>query len=185
MRIKSIVDIEAGRSKCDSPIEADYLSACLFVLRDLHVLGWVLEMQHPVDPYRLDFAFLHPEGHKLCVELDGHDFHERTPEQAGFDRKRDRFLTLQGWRVIRFTGTEVHRDAEACVKETLLHLKNEKPPLLETKALAVQIARALIRLTKMTADRREKLNRENERLRLEREEYSRVYLRYMSNGGKL
>ena len=43
--------------------------------------------------------------------------HERTKKQAAHDRKRDR--TLTGWTVLRFTGSEIHRDGLACVAELL------------------------------------------------------------------
>lgn len=43
----------------------------------------------------------------IAVELDGHDFHERTKQQASRDKKRDRSLLSKGWSVIRFTGSDV------------------------------------------------------------------------------
>ena len=55
----------------------------------------------------------------FAVEIDGHSFHDRTRDQAEHDRSRDRFLMKMGWRVIRFTASEVFRDAAGCVKETL------------------------------------------------------------------
>lgn len=33
------------------------------------------------------------------------------------DKSRDRRLTAAGWRVMRFTGSEVYRDAAACVAQ--------------------------------------------------------------------
>src|SRR2546423_1858315 len=47
---------------------------------------------------------------RLVVELDGHDFHERTKEQAGRDKSGDRRLTALGFTVFRFTGSEVHAE---------------------------------------------------------------------------
>lgn len=76
-------------------------------------------------PYKPDFE-LYRFGHvgpdyeeTLIVELDGHQFHEKTPEQAEHDRKRDRWFAARGLRVIRFTGREVWRDATACATEAL------------------------------------------------------------------
>jgi very-short-patch-repair endonuclease len=54
---------------------------------------------------------------KVDVEVDGHEWHERTKEQAARDRGRDRALALDGWIVVRFTGAEVHCNAAACAKE--------------------------------------------------------------------
>lgn len=53
----------------------------------------------------------------LVVELDGHDFHERTKTQAQRDRSRDRAAVAEGFRVVRFTGSEIHRDTAKCVLE--------------------------------------------------------------------
>jgi very-short-patch-repair endonuclease len=54
---------------------------------------------------------------QLIVECDGHDFHERTKEQARKDRSRDRGGQLAGIPVFRFTGSELWRDALACAEQ--------------------------------------------------------------------
>lgn len=65
---------------------------------------------------RIDIVLL-AGADKYAVELDGHDFHERTKEQAARDKSRDRDLTLLGWRVLRFTGSDVWRDPAAVVAQ--------------------------------------------------------------------
>ena len=70
----------------------------------------------------IDFAFF-ANTKRVSVELDGHEFHERTKEQATKDRSRDRQLTLTGWTVLRFTGQEIFRDPDACVAQTLAALR--------------------------------------------------------------
>ena len=52
---------------------------------------------------------------KIGVECDGHDFHEKTKEQAARDKKRDRDLQALGYRVLRFSGSEIYRDVNACI----------------------------------------------------------------------
>lgn len=71
------------------------------------------------DKYRSDFTLLNLryEKCKVWVELDGHDFHERTPEQAERDKSRDRDLVFEGWTVMRFTGREVVRSPTSVVGE--------------------------------------------------------------------
>lgn len=66
--------------------------------------------------YRLDMALFAGED-KFAVEYDGHDFHEKTKEQARKDKARDRALTLAGWRVLRFTGSEVFASPEGVVEQ--------------------------------------------------------------------
>lgn len=56
---------------------------------------------------------------KLIVECDGHDFHERTKQQAARDKGRDRFLQSLGYPVFRFTGSEIFRDSLASAAEVL------------------------------------------------------------------
>jgi hypothetical protein len=63
----------------------------------------------------VDFAVFIPslsvDRPVVVVECDGHDFHERTVEQASRDRKRDRELQRLDIPVFRFTGTDVVRDS--------------------------------------------------------------------------
>lgn len=70
--------------------------------------------------YRLDFALVPQDTHRcplFAIELDGHDFHERTKEQAARDRSRDRALAKAGWQVLRFTGSELWKDPRKCARD--------------------------------------------------------------------
>lgn len=65
--------------------------------------------------YRLDFGLFWPRSDgkgyiKLAVECDGHDYHEKTKEQARRDKEKDRYLKSHGWEVVRFTGSEIYED---------------------------------------------------------------------------
>lgn len=53
----------------------------------------------------------------VVIECDGHDFHERTKEQAAGDRSRDRAFAKANITVLRFTGSEIFKDAEACARD--------------------------------------------------------------------
>ncbi len=66
--------------------------------------------QHPLGRYVLDF---YCPAARLVVEVDGQSHGMgRRPEQ---DAVRDRWLTEQGLRVVRFDATDVLRDLEAVV----------------------------------------------------------------------
>lgn len=97
-----------------------------------HHADGLMALQPPMDfgarRVRLDFAFVSDRFHRVAVELDGHDFHERTKEQAARDRSRDRLLTIDGWTVLRFTGSEVDRDVARCWSEVLSVLRTEGRP---------------------------------------------------------
>ena len=79
--------------------------------------------QCQIGSHRVDFAFVSrfgPPGqplHLLAVECDGHDFHERTKEQAQRDKSRDRDIAALGVHVIRFTGSEIWRDPRKCAAD--------------------------------------------------------------------
>lgn len=83
------------------------------VARETHY--WRINTQVKIHDYRVDFTVSSADTKKvLVIECDGHDYHERTKEQAARDRKRDRTLTSLGYCVIRFTGSEIWRDPWQC-----------------------------------------------------------------------
>ena len=80
--------------------------------------------------YRIDFVVspfdtdLHYEGTllgvnfpMLAIELDGHEFHERTKEQAIQRNQRDRDLQEIGFKLFHVSGSELYRDPPAVVGE--------------------------------------------------------------------
>jgi very-short-patch-repair endonuclease len=84
------------------------------------------EQQVLIGNWRVDFvlhAYVYrpdlknPTWRHLIVECDGHDFHERTKEQAARDRSRDRVCVLNGIRVFRFTGSEIWNDPLGCARQ--------------------------------------------------------------------
>lgn len=86
--------------------------------------GWQVD----IDGWRVDYLFqvLSDAGvtSKLIVECDGHDFHERTKEQAQRDRERDRRMQENGYTIFRFTGSELHRNAFGCARQVLRWAEN-------------------------------------------------------------
>jgi very-short-patch-repair endonuclease len=63
--------------------------------------------QHQIGPYIVDFCCTEA---RLVVELDG-GYHD-TPEQIALDVIRDAALQDFGFRVLRFTNTEVEEDLD-------------------------------------------------------------------------
>lgn len=57
---------------------------------------------------------------RYAIEIDGFEWHDKTPEQAERDKKREREIQLAGYTVIRFAAREVIRDPMACVCEVRL-----------------------------------------------------------------
>lgn len=85
----------------------------------------LLEYQKNELSWRADFVLSVPSlsSRKMIVECDGHQFHERTKEQAVRDRSRDREAQAAGYSILRFTGSELYRDPLKCVREVLDVLK--------------------------------------------------------------
>lgn len=92
----------------------------------LHVTPQMEIGQHRVD-FALELTFTHPlhemadlfgtdnpkylpeqVSDKLVIECDGHEFHDKTRDQAKRDKSRDRNLLQLGYPVMRFTGSEIH-----------------------------------------------------------------------------
>lgn len=128
--------LEVCSQQCESEIERRLLPALIFMRPKSFHLGYGgsfgpadvnVRPQRRIGPFRVDFAVTAarnwdkrwPQGKvvRLVVECDGHDFHERTKEQARRDRRRDRMLMLGGWKVVRFTGSEIWADAVGCAQQ--------------------------------------------------------------------
>jgi very-short-patch-repair endonuclease len=82
--------------------------------------------QYKIGQYRVDFYLEYidrftSQTKKLIIECDGHDFHEKTKEQAQKDKSIDRML-LKHSPVMRFTGSEIHKDAHDCAYQAIDYL---------------------------------------------------------------
>lgn len=61
--------------------------------------------------YYVDFVLLCDfDKSALFIELDGHEFHEKTKYQAKKDKKRDRQLQQAGNSIYHYTGSEVYNN---------------------------------------------------------------------------
>lgn len=125
----------------DSPLEAVFDMWWLTAQR-LGRIGEEVDNtpQHRVvargNNYRVDFLlepdydlkiWLDRRGYSwpnIAVELDGHDYHERTREQVIQRNQRDRDLQADGWTVLHFSGSELVRDPLACVVEAYHQASN-------------------------------------------------------------
>lgn len=85
--------------------------------------GILIFPQMPIGKYRADFlvSVRHYEGGEVIgvIECDGHDFHERSKEQARHDKQRDRYFQSLGLIVLRYTGSEIFRDPLMCAAGAL------------------------------------------------------------------
>jgi len=89
-----------------------------------------LYTQAHVGEYRVDFLIgVHFPERKIdfgvVIECDGHEFHERTKEQAERDRSRDRDLQAKGFAIFRYTGSEIWADPNVCASEVFTFVYNK------------------------------------------------------------
>ena len=136
-KLLAVVDASANRLEM-SPIERRFIAVfyVVAILRNVVTLYGKGDLnpetmrkevlyvtpQKEIRKYRLDFEMamlVGAEMHKLAVECDGHEFHERTKDQAARDRLRDRDLQRDGYTVFRFTGSEIFKDPIVCADECL------------------------------------------------------------------
>lgn len=124
---------ERRLGRTDSPIEGEFLDSFCALSGEYGFLvakrsgaregtilvrpqAWVAER------YRADFLIAYHffgSDFQAVIECDGHDFHERTKEQARRDKKRDRDLQKLGYEVFRFTGSEIRRDPRTAAYDVL------------------------------------------------------------------
>lgn len=146
-RIDTQIGVIATRdyfNQCESPIERALLAAF-----EVHGILWsyhpivglptpeqqekakqernyplFIKPQFEVAGYRADFLVGYVGAGKhtqtsIIVECDGHDWHEKTKEQAQRDKERDRVLHAHVAKVVRFTGSEVYRSPLGCAEDAL------------------------------------------------------------------
>lgn len=83
-------------------------------------LQFYVTPQASIGRYAVDFLVWFADGDEVtgvAIECDGHAFHEKTKEQAAADKRRDREILAAGFPVVRFTGSEIYRDAAGCVEQ--------------------------------------------------------------------
>ncbi|EHK74065.1 hypothetical protein SM0020_30747 [Sinorhizobium meliloti CCNWSX0020] len=80
-------------------------------LRDRRLNGFKFVRQVAIGPYFADFAC---RDERLVVEVDG------SQHQIGSgDARRDKFMVMNGWSVLRFWNTDIFND-RAAVLETIV-----------------------------------------------------------------
>jgi very-short-patch-repair endonuclease len=79
-------------------------------LRANQVEGLRFRRQHPIGSYIVDFVCLEK---RLIVEVDGG--HHAQPEQIEHDRRRDHWLSAEGYRVMRIPSIDVFQNIDGVI----------------------------------------------------------------------
>ncbi len=93
-----------------SASEPERLFARALSKRRLHMLA-----NHPIGPYICDFV---DERSRTVVEVDGREFHSE-PEVFRRDRRRQNWLQLHGWLVLRYAAADVYTAIDRCADEVV------------------------------------------------------------------
>ena len=98
-----------------------------------YLIGLNIFSQFKIDKYRCDFFIEYgshirggfQEFHKeLIVECDSQQFHERTEKERRYEKARDRYLIMQGYRVFHYTGSEIVKDPLEIAIQILSYITN-------------------------------------------------------------
>lgn len=139
------VRVDQLEKVCGSPIEVMLAGALLIYDKLNHMPDYPLHLseqrleatwgqearllipQYKFETYRIDFV-IRDGPHSTFIECDGHDFHERTKEQAARDRARDRAIQTAGHPILRFTGSEIHKDPWGCADQIMSFVDERNVP---------------------------------------------------------
>jgi very-short-patch-repair endonuclease len=125
-----LCNIEMSIYSTESPIE-QLLAMALARQSDVQGIihradndNFMINPQHEIEigdkRYRVDFLvsiIMDRKQREIVIECDGHEFHERSKFQATKDKQRDRLLQSAGYRVFRYTGSEIWKDPDKCARE--------------------------------------------------------------------
>jgi len=160
-RFLNFVSSWYARSALESPLEVAFEIwwRAAILVGDAPSVELVRQKEVAIDgrTYRLDFA-VEPESPlqvraraagvawpRVCIELDGHEFHERTKEQVAYRNQRDRDLQSDGWMVLHFSGSEMHRDPMACIRAVAVQSRKAFGWEWEEVIFAAEDAKAVTR----------------------------------------
>ncbi|MGD0867040.1 MAG: DUF559 domain-containing protein [Rhizomicrobium sp.] len=101
------------------------------------VRGMHFRRQHPIGPYIADFACA---LERIVIEVDGAT--HSSDEEQEYDRRRDAYMQSRGWRVIRFTNTEIYKNLND-VLDALYRLPIEPTTLPKQNAWPFEVGRML------------------------------------------
>jgi very-short-patch-repair endonuclease len=103
---------------CESPIEVDLGVMFLIAFRAIGDDDFQLVPQQVLRSFRYDFAVTHQGKLIGLIECDGKEFHSTT-EQIANDHAKDKLAAQMGVRMFRFSGSDIWRDPQGCVREVL------------------------------------------------------------------
>lgn len=116
----------------NSPIEQIFITAfeiyCDLLNKDFFYLTPQQKILIKDKTYVADFFIEYDEETKkgLVIECDGYDFHNLKKEQIMKDNEREFELKLEGYDVLRFSGSQIYRNPLKCAEDTYKYIEKYK-----------------------------------------------------------
>lgn len=126
--------IEGLIADCESPIEELFVTAFYSngAKEEIETIFDYFFGENPIltsstqmkfGRYRVDFAIKIKWNDGsislYAIELDGHEFHEKTKEQVMKGNVRDRFFISKGITILHFSGSEVYNNPDGCIESVI------------------------------------------------------------------
>jgi very-short-patch-repair endonuclease len=83
--------------------------------------GFTVAQQYKLGRYRYDLALFWDGNIVALVECDGWEFHS-TPTQRARDAAKDKAAEQAGLAMFRYSGRDIHRNAQKCAEEIIFQL---------------------------------------------------------------
>jgi len=107
----------------DQRLEVEQAEEYYYIRFNNKLLEFTISVQSKdeiFEGYIPDFAiYINNLVSGFVIEIDGHEWHEKTKEQVRADKEKDRAYLKNGFIPIRFAGSEVYHNAKRCVDELL------------------------------------------------------------------
>lgn len=137
--------IYGWQDELESPIEAILRVALEKKLLEYNLI-WYIESQTEIEckngnVYRADFTIWYDEivnremeeDFALVIECDGHEFHQKTKKQVEKDNKREYDLKMNGWEILRFSGSEIYNNPMECADKIIKYVIEKNDLKIEEK----------------------------------------------------
>lgn len=132
------IDIHGDAGERESPIEMLFEAALRTIIHtnsleaDASGNGWITWYpQQQLGRYRVDYECVNLRTQsKVVVELDGHEFHDKNKEQRQYEKRRDREIQKLGYKVFRYTGSEIVGNPFEAAAEVLSFLTGAPEEIL-------------------------------------------------------
>lgn len=127
-------DIALNLYYTESPIELILYTALIKLFKETNLtlyIGSQTEIKcKNGKKYRADFTIVYDdilnktlkEDFALVIECDGYEFHQKTKEQVKKDNEREYNLKIEGYDVLRFSGTQIYQDPMKCANDIINYI---------------------------------------------------------------